>query len=225
MHSSSDRAAINRANALHSTGPRTPEGKARASRNALCHGLSSRTAVLPSEDRDAYQRHCRAFFDEHRPATPTETQLTQELADTAWRLNRIPALEADLLRRAEHSAGPDSTEQERIAFDIVDLHRTLATLGLHGQRLSRQFQKILQQLLDLQTVRMDNRERDLKRAAALSEVSKRKGLPYDPASDGFVFSREEVEKHAESLVRHDQARNVEYFHFHSPQKFRTAPSL
>src|SRR5579864_3161863 len=43
-----DRAAINRANAQHSTGPRTPEGKAPSSQNALGHGLTSRIALLPS---------------------------------------------------------------------------------------------------------------------------------------------------------------------------------
>jgi hypothetical protein len=95
--------------------------------NALTHGLTSCSPVLATEDPAAYQSHCRQFFDEYQPATPTETQLTQELADTAWRLNRIPHLEAALLDRAD--------------LDIVDAHRALATLGLHYQRLSRQFQK------------------------------------------------------------------------------------
>jgi len=167
-----DRAAVNRANSQYSTGPRTEGGKARSSRNALCHGLSSRTAVLPSEDPAAYQLHCHQFFDEHRPATPTETQLVQEIADTAWRLNRIPALEAELLRRAELSASPEATEEARIAFDIVDAHRTLAILSLHGARLSRQFQRTLQQLREFQTDRIERRDRDLKRAAALWEVNK-----------------------------------------------------
>ncbi len=215
-----DRAAINRANSQHSTGPRTPEGKARSSRNALCHGLSSRTAVLPSEDPAAYQHHCRQFFDEHRPETPTETQLVQELADTAWRLNRIPALEADLLHRAQHPV----SEAAVIAFDIVDAHRTLAMLGSHGARLSRQFQKTLQQLRDIQLGRMERRDRDLKRAAALWEVNKHNGLAYDPAADGFVFSKDEVETHAHRLRRIDQARNVEFFRFYTPKKFAAAAS-
>src|SRR5579872_4775180 len=144
-----DRAAINRANSEHSTGPRTEEGKARSSQNALRHGLLSRTPVLPSEDRAAYEQHCRRFVDEYRPATPTETQLTQELADTAWRLNRIPALEAELLHRAAHPPN----EQARIDFDIVDAHRVMASLSLHSSRLSRQFQRALQQLREIQTDR------------------------------------------------------------------------
>jgi C4-dicarboxylate-specific signal transduction histidine kinase len=150
-----DRAAINRANSEHSTGPRTAEGKARSSQNALRHGLLSRTPVLPSEDQAAYQQYYRQFFDEYRPATPTETQLTQELADTAWRLNRIPALEANLLNRAAQA----------MELDIAEAHRTLSMLGLHRTRLSRQFQKTLQQLREIQADRITRRERDLKDAA------------------------------------------------------------
>src|ERR1700728_2770708 len=90
------RAAINRANSRHSTGPRTSAGKQRSSINALRHGLTAACAVLPSEDQAAYDAHCRASLDEHHPATPSETQLVQELVDTAWRLNRIPLLESEL---------------------------------------------------------------------------------------------------------------------------------
>jgi hypothetical protein len=131
------RTAINRANSLHSTGPRTASGKQRSALNALRHGLTAASAVLPCEDQAAFDTHRRGFFDEYQPATPTETQLVQELADTSWRLNRIPLLEANLLSRA---ANPP-TEQAAIEFDIVDAHRLLANLGIQGQRLSRQFQK------------------------------------------------------------------------------------
>ena len=96
-----DRAAINRANSQHSTGPRTARRQ-----TAVLRSTPSATAS-PPHSRPAVRRtppptkhHCRDFFDEYQPATPTETQLVQELADTAWRLNRIPILEAELLDRA-----------------------------------------------------------------------------------------------------------------------------
>jgi hypothetical protein len=38
----------NRANALRSTGPRTPEGKAASARNALKHGILSKAVIPPA---------------------------------------------------------------------------------------------------------------------------------------------------------------------------------
>ena len=151
-----DRAAINRANSQYSCGPRTAAGKQRSSLNALRHGLTSASAVLPSEDPAAYEDHGRQFFNEYKPATPTETQLVQELVDTSWRLNRIPLLEADLLDRA---ANPPN-EQARIDFDIVDAHRLLGNFGIQGQRLSRQFQKALQTLQEIKDARRAIRQND-----------------------------------------------------------------
>jgi len=207
-----DRTAINRANSRHSTGPRTDSGKQRSSLNALRHGLTAASAVLPSEDRAAYDAHRRGFFDEYQPATPTETQLVQELADTSWRLNRIPLLEADLLSRA---ANPP-TEQAAIDFDIVDAHRLLANLGIQGQRLSRQFQKSLETLRDIQADRAEHQRRDLKDAAALLELHKHKGTPWEPSDHGFVFSRDHVERFAQRLRHLNEARHIEHVLFHMP---------
>src|SRR5580704_9288842 len=193
-----------------STGPRTAAGKQRSSLNALRHGLTAASAVLPSEDQTVFDAHRRGFFDEYQPASPTETQLTQELADTAWRLNRIPSLEAALLDRA---ANPP-TDQARIDFDIVDAHRALATLGMHGQRLSRQFQKALEQLREIQSDRAERQRRELKDAAALLELHKHKGLPWQPADHGFVFSKDQVEAFAERLTRLNETRHIEHVLFH-----------
>ena len=174
----------------------------------------SPTPVLATEDPAAYQHHCRQFFDEYQPATPTETHLTQELADTAWRLNRIPPLEAALLDRA---ANPHS-DQARIDFDIVDAHRALATLGMHSQRLSRQFQKTMDHLREIQSERRHEHERHLKRAAALLELHKHKGIPYDPAElfseNGFVFSKDQVEAFAQRLTRLNESRHIEHVRFY-----------
>jgi hypothetical protein len=213
-----DRIAINRANSLHSTGPRTDSGKQRSSLNALRHGLTAASAVLPSEDQAAFDAHRRSFFDEYKPATPTETQLVQELAETSWRLNRIPLLEAELLSRA---ANPP-TEQAAIDFDIVDAHRALATLGLHYQRLSRQFQKTLGTLREIQADRAERQRRDLKDAAALLELHKHKGVPWEPSDHGFVFSKDQVEAFAQRLMRLNESRVIEYVRFDMPPPPRSA---
>jgi hypothetical protein len=209
-HSTIDRAAINRANSEHSTGPRTAAGKQRSSLNALRHGLTAQTAVLPTEDPIAYQQHCRQF-DEHQPATATETHLVQELADTSWRLKRIPLLEADILSRALSPA----PSPEPPAFDIVDAHRLLASLGLHGTRLSRQFQKTLDQLREIQIDRRERQRRDLKDAAAMLEHHKHKGIPWEPADDGFVFSKDQVERAAQRMTRQKEAGHIEHVRFGS----------
>ena len=180
------RAAVNRANSAHSTGPRTESGKQRSSLNALSHGLTARTAVLPTEDPDTYQRHIQQFLDEYKPATPTETELVHEIADTAWRLNRIPLLEAELLSQ-------DPNPQSLIP--------QLATLGLHGSRLSRQFQKAIDQLLYIQDERRRLERRQLTEAVELLIRHQRKGLPWEPSDDGFVFSKQQVERHARQLMR------------------------
>src|SRR5260370_14349874 len=74
-----DRAAINRANAQKSTGPRTETGKQRSKLNALRHGLTGQTVVLPAEDHSAYQCHSQSFLHEYQPKGATETQLVQSL--------------------------------------------------------------------------------------------------------------------------------------------------
>jgi len=212
------RANINRANSLFSTGPRTETGKRRASQNALTHGLTSQSAVLPSEDPAAYEQHLSRFHDEYQPATPTEAQLVRELADTAWRLNRIPRLEAALLQCAAEPPA-DPAKNNSTTFDIVDAHRAVATLGLHSQRLSRQFQKTLVTLRDLQDSRRRNERANLDRASALYQIHKQKGIPYDPAQDGFVFSVEQLEAYL------DRCASIRDSHYVPPRAAAAAGGL
>ena len=198
------RTTTNRVNAQHSTGPRTDAGKQRSSLNALRHGLTAASPVLPSEDRAAYEQHRRQFFDEYQPATETETQLVNELVDTSWRLNRIPLLEAALLTEA------DRMRARRDPLTLIsDTTRTLAALGLHGQRLSRQFNKTLQTLRGLQAERRDREQRELKDAASMLEMHKHQGLPWTPSSDaGFVFSKDQVEGASECAMRQSGASDL-----------------
>ncbi len=57
----------------------------------------------------------------------------------------------------------------------------LASLGLHGSRLSRQFQKTLDQLHEMQENRRHLERRQLNEAAELFLRHQHKGLPWEPA--------------------------------------------
>ena len=139
------------------------------------------------------------FLDEYKPANATETQLVHEIANTAWRLNRIPLLEAELFCQ-------DPNPQSQIPL--------LATLGLHGARLSRQFQKALEQLREIQEERLRIERRQLTEAAEIFLRHQHKGLPWEPAGDGFVFSKEQVERHAQQLI----LKNPAFYAIHADRK-------
>src|SRR5260370_21975761 len=99
------RTARNRANAAHSTGPKTEAGKKRSSLNAYRHGLTGQTIILPAEDLVAYQDFIHTFFADYKPVGTLDKQLVQSLADTQWRLHPVAALQHHLIAPAlpEHS--------------------------------------------------------------------------------------------------------------------------
>src|SRR5579883_2633178 len=90
------RVEANRQNALKSTGPKTPDGKARSRLNGLIHGMRARTVVLPGEDEQEYNRRCEDMARELRPENALEATLVETLVASSWRLERC--------RRAEKAA-------------------------------------------------------------------------------------------------------------------------
>jgi hypothetical protein len=118
------------------TGPRTTEGKAASSMNAMSHGLTSGKVVLPGEDSDQFQLLRRSLLEEHQPATPTETLLVEEMVQARWRLDRV--------RRRQDQA-----------FESATLDASLLALLLrYSTSYERSFFKSLETLKKLQ------RERD-----------------------------------------------------------------
>ena len=69
---SEKQAQANRRNALKSTGPKTPEGKAAVRHNALGHGLLSRDVLLPGEDEAALMELGEHLRDELQPVGALE---------------------------------------------------------------------------------------------------------------------------------------------------------
>lgn len=98
VRAESSRAEINRANAAHSTGPRTPTGKLASSRNSLKHGLASGQLIISGEDPTAFNALRDALLEEHQPANTTESMLIHEMAQSYWLMHRALRLQNDCFR-------------------------------------------------------------------------------------------------------------------------------
>jgi hypothetical protein len=208
-------AAVAKANAQRSTGPRTAAGKQRSSLNALRHGLTGHIVVLPTEDKVAYQIHLRRFVDQFQPKGALEEQLVQSLGDTTWRLNRVPATEATFLTlAAEDLLDSVPTNEPRAAAALAQAQafhhqsHTLANISIYEQRLARLFDRTLKQLREIQAERREHEARQMIDAAQILQMHEERDLPYDPSQDGFVFSTAEIETFIRRRDRIDEAYDV-----------------
>jgi len=132
--SSLRRIEANRRNAQKSTGPRTPEGKAKVRFNALKHGLSAKHLVFAGPEDEADFRSLHVAFRTHfLPRTRTEVELVDQFTVTSWRLQRARRLETDFLK--SHSDQLFDPEGRNM--------RTLDTISLHEARLDRRFHRLL----------------------------------------------------------------------------------
>src|SRR5271165_2182818 len=93
--------AANRANARRSTGPRSPEGKAASSRNALTHGAHATDDTILATAPATYLDDFRAHF---QPVGVLEEHLVGHLAVLASRRDRLNAAMDALLELNERHA-------------------------------------------------------------------------------------------------------------------------
>ena len=87
--------AANRRNAQKSTGPRSAEGKAVSSRNALKTGLYCPGIIIGHESSLKLETLEAQFTAEYQPATPTERALVDTLIHLEWMLRRYRWLETE----------------------------------------------------------------------------------------------------------------------------------
>jgi hypothetical protein len=81
--------AANRANALKSTGPRTPAGKTASATNALKSGIYAKSLLIPGEDPAEYDALRQEQYDHFDPANPDERDLLDLLIRQKWQLRRL----------------------------------------------------------------------------------------------------------------------------------------
>ena len=185
--------AANQANALLSTGPVTDQGKANSSLNAVKCGLTGCTVLLPSEDAAQYERHIHDYENELRPVGPRERALVQSLADTDWRLNRIPSLEASFYALGQvQLANSFQDFDPALRPGIIQLEtyltyeKQLRNLHLQESRLHRRRAKDAAELRQLQQARKAEAEKQAANRPKQESEAKVAAAAANP--NGFEFS-------------------------------------
>ncbi len=131
MATSPARLAANAANAQHSTGPLTPEGKTRSSQNASKHGLTARELVIAPGEEQEFQDLLSDFQADVKPQGAIQQTLFNQLVAAAWNLHRVRRLESEPCNQ--------------------DNPNELDRLARHHTRIERTFHRCLKELKALQT--------------------------------------------------------------------------
>lgn len=128
----------NRANAQHSTGPRSPEGKSASSQNALKHGLSSQYVPLSESERPQFEALEADFRREVKPSGALQECIFQDLVAAAWKRSIVNRL------LSQATANSESLFDEELSDRVRKLER-------HRADQNRAFNKALRTLRELQT--------------------------------------------------------------------------
>lgn len=203
----------NRANAQKSTGPRTPEGKAKTRLNAVRDNITGQITTLSDPDRDVFEKLKAEHVADLAPQTISETKLAHAIAWDTWRLDRLRAAEMNIFAQAaEFHEPPDETPDDneidpalRTARAEAHIFRTEAARlelnSLYEQRMTRSLHRNREELRLLQAQRRNKYETDRKEEVLLARFEDLKDKPYQapaaPSRNGSVFSSEEITLAAE----------------------------
>jgi hypothetical protein len=136
-----------------STGPRTAEGKAISSRNAVKHNLCS--TRLTGADLDELNAIRAKLDDEWEPQTETERMLLAQMALSQWRIDRALSLELHAFN--DETLDPAllalalryRTAAERAFYKALsELQRLRTIIGEDARRAEREEQKALEREID-----------------------------------------------------------------------------
>ena len=203
------------ANAQLSTGPTTQEGKAKSSRNATKTGLTGHIVLLPGDDAELYEAKLLHCVETLNPIGEKETALVQALADTEWRLARIPGLEYGIyaLARIEFAEKFNDQPAEHRpllihAYTFLAYQKQLNNLSIQESRLNHQFLKIVAQLRELQHNRQQQEQQQqqakLTEAARQYIAANKAKKPFNHKEFGFEFSMDEIDRYAKVIQQSEK---------------------
>jgi hypothetical protein len=112
-----------RLNGRQSRGPKSIDGKNRSRFNALKHGLTAQTPVLPGEDPATYHERLDAWTADLQPRNHVEHSLVGRAVQATWQLER--AERAEVARVAQNMRHATDQEELQQAEEVLALGRRL----------------------------------------------------------------------------------------------------
>ncbi len=163
----------NRKNAKKSTGPKTTEGKAKASKNAIKHGLTACYNVIEIEDREEFDFFRKEMLDDLYPIGPMQYRLAERIVSLSWRLRRAEIMHDktidDLLQKDRdwlyndmdvYRIHPDLPGDElalgHMAQSDFSGNRVLGRLIMYERRIEYSMYKSMKELKNLKKEKTQN---------------------------------------------------------------------
>jgi hypothetical protein len=112
--------ASNALNALQSTGPRTENGKAIASKNSRKHGLLSQHLLLPNESPEELAEFREHLWEDLRPEGAMEGFLVEDIVSAIWRLRRLQVIETEIFTWDYYEQLAEKASKEAASYEEMD---------------------------------------------------------------------------------------------------------
>lgn len=152
----------NRANAKLSTGPRSPDGKARASRNATTHGLLTTPNRIAGRDKARFNKLVRCYRAYYKPREPVEHDLVDQMILARWRLAIAQRLELgfwDLAFEADPKADENTAASRTLAAHLIEhcsAKQTFGTILRYDSAIRRSYDSAIKALMLIRTANLLN---------------------------------------------------------------------
>jgi hypothetical protein len=149
----------NRLNAQHSTGPRTPEGKAISSENARKEGFTATRLVVEEKYKAEFETYYAALVADTHPEGAIEVDIFNRLLNFGWNSRRIILKETQTLEIGEFNLS-DPAVEHRIA-----LH------ARYRRDLDRAYYRALKELEHRQTERAVLLQQECEAISKVSQIA------------------------------------------------------
>ena len=188
--------------------------------------VTSQTMLMPADELPAYEAHLTRFFDEFKPETVREKELTQNIADAQWRINRTMTLHMGIFAVGQRELAPQfANEPDPVirktlieAQIFINYQRQLKNLSLEENRLRKQIETDRTELKTLIEKRIRDRRQQVSDALDNYQNAKKEGLPFNPRELGFEFSTEYMLDYNAAEWKRTNSREGRYYTWLKQQK-------